>query len=192
MPTNQIEVTVPVTRNNIKKKNLGDNLQHLQIFNSDQIVLERVIASGQTEITYGKVITRDSLKIDQVVIRAGEKGEIMQQLSSTRYIVCFDENPNLLLTFEEDPSAGIFFLVSVYEKDQIGKYHARVQYGDYKYWVIEGQKRKAVIPREGFDKNGKLVQYQKTEIRGAHIMFDYVKTGDTEITTTFATGREVK
>ncbi len=179
-----------------RSKNLSQDINRVQIFNSDQIVLERVIASGSTEIVYGQVIDRGSVKIDQVIIRAHEKGEVMNLSYSNRDTVGFDADATRLLMFDYDGTLDRFYLVCQKEKDHEGNEHPRVQYGEYKFWVMEGYRYSKFFPGHYIYPyiNGAYRETwvrARTETYGAHLLFDYVRENSTEVNTTYATGRTV-
>jgi hypothetical protein len=138
-------------------------------------VLERRISSGQTAIEEGNIVYRDSVWIHQVIIEAETPGENFTPNAPEKYHVGFNaEDKNKFLVFQYNPSYARFMLAFKYEKDSKGRIHPRVQYGEYKFWIMEGTKSYYKVPVYARNQNGRsyIKGYKRKENPAAYLLVE--------------------
>ncbi len=141
VPLNEMEQSqknlIPLTDQLIKEKNLEKRLKRTQVYNANDLVLEKNHVFHSTNVVDGKIVDIDSLKKNQVIIHAGTEGEIMGFPKNGQMTVCFSEDPTLLLTFELR-NDDKFHLLYFQEKATDGQSYPRIKYGNDKFWVMSG------------------------------------------------------
>jgi len=130
--TNKYVLDRPV----IDKYNLShDDLRHIQFYNSEDIVLTRYEASssekttdkGALNLNYGK-------QVDQVIIKAGTPGKVVQTLEGNRLAVSFEPDDSKFLVFGTTSNSNVYHLQALEWKENRGK----VSYGGTTYYTNSG------------------------------------------------------
>lgn len=112
-----------------------EDLNNIQFYSSHDIVLTRYesttsdksTARGNLNVNYGK-------QVDQVVIKAGTKGRIVEQLDDNQYAVSFEPDPSKYLVFGMKTKFDVYYLQALEWENKRGK----VKYGDGYYYTHAG------------------------------------------------------
>lgn len=114
-----------------KQKWSQDDLQRIQFYTSDDIVLTRTISDGETKITEGKIRIINGKKVQQIVIRAKTPGVLVIMPKEDRFGISFEDDDQAYLMFGPNPKYYERFalLAKDWERDR-GKVHYKGQLYD--------------------------------------------------------------
>lgn len=89
------------------------DLQNVQFYLSNDIVLTRKATGYETSIKEGKIRVKEGKKVEKVVIKRGTPGVIVFIPKKNRFAVSFDKDDNKFLMFGPDRKAqGRFVLLA--------------------------------------------------------------------------------
>ncbi len=83
-----------------------DDLQKIQFYLSEDIVLKRQAREGRSRISDGEIKIVDDGKVEKVTIRRGTPGVFIFSPKDNRFAISFDRNDDLYLMFGPNPKAG--------------------------------------------------------------------------------------
>ena len=106
-------------------------LERIQFYVSEDIVLQRRLSGESSQITGGKIRIVDGSKIEEVIIKAGTPGILIDTPERDKFVVAFDSNDeSKYLVFGANPKAnGRYVLLAKEWKRRYGE----VTYGDRLY-----------------------------------------------------------
>lgn len=84
----------------------GEELQQIQFYLSDDIVLYRDLSDSESKISRGKVILKNGRKVEEVTFKKGTPGIMTFHPKSNRLGVSFEEDDDKFLMFGPNPKAG--------------------------------------------------------------------------------------
>ena len=98
----------PFTQRLYDDNNWTENeLKSIQFYVSQDIVLHREIASGESRIESGEIKMVDGRKVEEVVVRKGTPGVLIFLPKENRFAVSFENNgDDRYLMFGPNPKAG--------------------------------------------------------------------------------------
>ena len=116
---------VPLTDSLIKEKGWDKNeVQRIQFYTSDVIVIQREFRNNATAIVSGKVKTVDGRQVEEIKIKKGTPGVAIHIPSENKMEISFDRNDDAALSFGPNPNRGArFYLLADEWKNKIGKVH---------------------------------------------------------------------
>lgn len=126
----------PFTSNLLREGGWNDNdLKKIQFYLSDDLIIQRQITEGSSEITAGKIKIVKGEKLDEVRIPRGTPGVFMFRGKDNHFAVSFDSNSDKrFLMFGPNPKAqGRYVLLASEWQDRQGK----VRYADKFYYTTE-------------------------------------------------------
>ncbi|MCO6459984.1 MAG: hypothetical protein J5I59_01155 [Saprospiraceae bacterium] len=68
----------------------SDKIKHVQFYLDRDIVLYRVLKSGDTRLKEGKLIKRGGNRVEQIVLKSGTPGVVVFMPEEDRLGICFD------------------------------------------------------------------------------------------------------
>ncbi len=87
-------------------------LESIQFYVSEDLVLERQLRDGDTKITSGKIIMRDGRRIERVVIPKGTPGVLLDMPREDRFMIGFESNNDeAYIRFGPNPKTGNQYVV---------------------------------------------------------------------------------
>jgi len=78
-------------------------IERIQFYTSEDIVLYRQISDSETEIINGKIKMENGREVDEVIIKEGTPGVAVWIAEDKRYGISFDDSDELFLTFGPNP-----------------------------------------------------------------------------------------
>ncbi|HHJ49679.1 MAG TPA: hypothetical protein ENJ88_02090 [Phaeodactylibacter sp.] len=109
-----------------------EDLQKIQFYLSQDILLYRTIKSGDTEITRGEIRIRDGVKVEEIVIPAGTPGVFLFSPKANRMAISFEDGDKYFLMFGPNEKLdGRYVLLA----DKWEKHQGTVTYGGSWYKV---------------------------------------------------------
>lgn len=113
----------------------NEDLQHIQFYNSEDIVLTRYESSvsekttdkGTLNLNYGK-------QIDQVVIKANTPGKVVKSMEGNKVAISFEPDENKFLVFGTTSNSNVYHLQALEWRENRGK----VNYGGSVYYTNAG------------------------------------------------------
>jgi hypothetical protein len=81
-------------------------LQRIQFYLSEDIVLRRTLGIGESRITDGKIKVVDGREVEQVVFKEGTPGVLLFSPKQNRLAISFEEDSERFLMFGPNPQAG--------------------------------------------------------------------------------------
>ncbi len=109
-----------------------EDLQKIQFYLSQDILLYRTIKSGDTEITRGEIRIRDGVKVEEIVIPAGTPGVFLFSPKANRMAISFEDGDKHFLMFGPNEKLdGRYVLLA----DKWEKHQGTVTYGGSWYKV---------------------------------------------------------
>ncbi len=108
-------------------------LQQIQFYVSEDVVLRREVSDGASTIESGKIKMVNGRKVEEVVIRKGTPGVFLFKPKENRFAVSFESgNDNAYLMFGPNPKArGKYVLLASKWKDRRGV----ITYDDRKFYT---------------------------------------------------------
>jgi hypothetical protein len=99
------ENLVPFNRDMQKRFNLADKdkLGQVQFYLSRDVILERDVTEGSSEVITGKIKIVQGRKIEQIIIPARTPGVLVRMPQSDRIGIGFENNDKLFLMFGPNP-----------------------------------------------------------------------------------------
>lgn len=156
---------VPYTDSMRQQYNWSESqVRKIQFYVSRDIVLQRELTGGSTEIISGKIKTVNGRKVDQIIIRQGTPGVLTQIPREGKMLVSFERGDDHYLSFGVNPNMdGKYFLLASEWNNGIGK----VTYVNRSY-------------------------YSEPDSRYAHLLVDLRKLLKEQRSVRVAKGRKVK
>ena len=97
----------PLTQRLIDEQNWSDNeLQRIQFYLSEDLVLTRELRDGKSEIRNGQVKIVNGREVEQVVFKRNTPGVFVFSPKTDRIAVSFDDTDEEFLVFGPNPRAG--------------------------------------------------------------------------------------
>ena len=81
-------------------------LQRIQFYLSDDIVLRRTLGIGESRISKGKIEVVDGREVEQVVFKEGTPGVMLFSPKDNRLAISFEEDSDKFLMFGPNPQVG--------------------------------------------------------------------------------------
>jgi hypothetical protein len=126
----------PFTSNLLQEGGFKESdLKKIQFYLSDDIVIQRRLTEGVSEISSGAIKIVKGEKVEEVIIRRGTPGVYLFKSNNENFAIGFDEKSNKrYLMFGPNPKRrGIYVLLASEWKDRTGK----VRYDDKFYFTDE-------------------------------------------------------
>jgi hypothetical protein len=126
----------PFTSNILQEGGWSDtDLQKIQFYLSDDIIIRRQLTEGTSEITSGTIKIVNGQKLEEVRIKKGTPGTFLFRAVKNNFAVGFDANSDKrYLMFGANPKKqGSYVLLASEWKDRMGK----VQYDNRFYFAEE-------------------------------------------------------
>jgi hypothetical protein len=126
----------PFTSNILQEGGWSDSdLQKIQFYLSDDIVIRRNLTEGASEITSGTIKMVKGRKVEEVRIKRGTPGTFLFRANKDNFAIGFDANSDKrFLMFGANPKKqGSYVLLASEWKDRLGK----VRYDDRFYFAEE-------------------------------------------------------
>lgn len=116
---------VPYTDAMKKKYSWGENeIKRIQFYLSREVVLQRQLTNGSTEIVQGKIKTIKGKKIDEIIIPAGTKGVVTEIPRQDKLLVSFELGDDHYLSFGVNPNATEKYMLLASDwKNEMGLVH---------------------------------------------------------------------
>ncbi len=116
---------VPYTDAMKKKYSWGENeIKRIQFYLSREVVLQRQITNGSTEIVQGKIKTVKGKKVDEIIIPAGTKGVVTDIPRQDKLLVSFEVGDDHYLSFGVNPNATEKYMLLASDwKNEMGRVH---------------------------------------------------------------------
>ena len=116
---------VPYTDNMRKQNNWSDEqVRSIQFFTSNDIVLQRAVREGSTEIVQGKIKKVDGKNVEEIIIREGTKGILVDMPRENKMLVSFEIDDQHFLSFGVNPNYGEKYMLLASDwNNGIGKVH---------------------------------------------------------------------
>jgi hypothetical protein len=125
------------TQEKTNKKWSDEDLKKIQLYLSDDIVLQRKLASSSTEIISGQVKIVNGEQVEEVILRRGTPGVLVNVAVDGRLGVSFEKDDAHYLSFVSNPNEGGKYVLAASEwQNKVGK----VKYED-KEWYTNPQYR---------------------------------------------------
>jgi hypothetical protein len=107
-------------------------LQKIQFYLSEDIVLRRQYSEGSSRIEDGDIRVVNGEKIEQVVIPRGTPGALLFQPRTNRFAISFENSDDRFLMFGPNPrmSGRFVLLASEWDRQQ-----GQVTYDGSAYWI---------------------------------------------------------
>lgn len=81
-------------------------LQRIQFYLSEDIVLRRTLGVGESRITEGKIELRNGRDVEQIVFKEGTPGVLLFSPKENRMAISFEEDSEKYLMFGPNPQVG--------------------------------------------------------------------------------------
>jgi hypothetical protein len=129
---------VPYTDAMKKKYNWNDDqIKGIQFYVSHDVILHRELTQGSTEIVQGKIKTINGKKVDEILIRRGTPGVLVEIPKQNKMLVSFEMGDDHYLSFGVNPDAGEKYVLLASDwKNGIGKIH----YSNQEYYTAPDSK----------------------------------------------------
>lgn len=138
----QLEEFTPKEMDRIKLT--GVNLSSVQYYNSDEIILERVLESADAKTIKGVVVFRNGRYVDRVRISKNTPGILVDKDGDGRIWIAFEDGPLQRLPFEKPKYYGNYFSIS---PDRMENGKSFVEYDGVEYRIM-GRSRLLYRPFE--------------------------------------------
>jgi hypothetical protein len=155
----------PFTSNMLKEGGWGDNeLKKIQFYLSEDLVIQRQLTEGTSEITSGKIKIVRGEKLEEIRIPRGTPGVFLFKAKENNFAVSFDATSDKrFLMFGPNPKqSGRYVLLASEWQSRQGK----VQYDNKSYYTTDGSAL-------------------------ANLLVDFRKISQREVQTEVARGRKV-
>lgn len=123
----------------MKKQNNWDEskLRKIQFYVSHQIVLQRELTKGSTEIVHGKIKKVNGKRVEEIIIREGTPGVLVDLPKENKMLVSFELSDNYFLSFGVNPNVGDKYVLLASEwNNGIG----RVTYNNQTFYTDQESK----------------------------------------------------
>jgi len=115
---------VPFTKKLKTENNWSENdLKKIQFYLSNTIVLHRQFGNSETKIESGVIKTVDGKQVEEIVIRKGTPGVVVQKIGEKKMTVSFEIADDYFLTFGAYQNKGgrYYLMLKDYKKDSWSK-----------------------------------------------------------------------
>ncbi len=101
----------------------SDDLQHIQFYLSEDIVLQRNLGIEETRITEGKIQVIDGRDVEQIVFKKGTPGVLVFSPKEKRLAISFEENSDdkYLMFGPNKRAGGRYVLLAKEWRNNLGK-----------------------------------------------------------------------
>jgi hypothetical protein len=114
-----------------------DQIKRIQFYVSHDIILHRELSEGSTEIVRGKIKTINGKKVEEILIREGTPGILVEIPKQGKMLVSFEVSDNHYLSFGVNPNAGDKYVLLASDwNNGMGKIH----YSDKEYYTDRDSK----------------------------------------------------
>lgn len=112
-----------------------EDLNAIQFYSSHDIVLTKYDPLKSNKSTEkGSLNVNVDKAVDQVIIKRGTKGRIVEDLGNEKYAVSFEPDESKVLVYGKQTQFGVYYLQALEWDNGRGK----VQYGDQFYFTNAG------------------------------------------------------
>lgn len=139
------------------------DLQRIQFYVSQDIVLYRKLSGEDTRITKGKIRVVDGSEIEEIIIERGTPGVFVQSPKANRFGVSFESNNRNFLMFGPNPKANGRFVLLAKDWD---KRSGKVTYGDQ---VYDTSSQSAYAALMVDIKKAKKIKYKTKKAEGSRV-----------------------
>lgn len=127
-------MTVPYTVEMQTKYTLGVNqLEQLQFYLSDTVVLYKLTPAGSAKASEGKVVVQDDQHLEEIILRPGTPGVVVG-VKQDMLLVSFEIGPDRFLIFGNRSGKGNYQLMA----EEWSKGHGKLQYAGTTYFAKPG------------------------------------------------------
>ncbi len=88
----------------------GD-LKRIQFYTSDAFILQRKVIDGETRIQEGKIKTINGEKVEEIIIRSGTPGVLVQEASG-KLSISFEKNDSYFINFGKNVNMNNRFSIA--------------------------------------------------------------------------------
>lgn len=81
-------------------------LERIQFYLSEDIVLRRTLTAGESRITRGKIEVIDGRDVEQIIFKEGTPGILLFSPKQNRMAISFEEGSDTFLMFGPNPQVG--------------------------------------------------------------------------------------
>ena len=138
-------------------------LEKIQFYVSEDIVLYRKLSGEDSRITNGKIRVVDGSEIEEVIIEKGTPGVFVQSPKANRFGIAFESDDNNFLMFGPNPKAnGRYVLLAKDWNRRTGK----VSYGTQTYDTSSASAAAALMVDI---KKAKKIKYKTKKAEGQRV-----------------------
>jgi hypothetical protein len=109
-----------------------EDVQRIQFYLSEDIVLSRTLADDQSKIKEGKITIQNDSRVEQLVLKSGTPGTLVMMPKENRFGVSFENDDQAYLMFGPNPKVENHYclLAQSWEQD-----YGEIHYKDNLYHV---------------------------------------------------------
>jgi hypothetical protein len=97
------------------------DLKRIQFYASDDIILQRKISDGATNIVSGKIKSVNGEKVEEIIVRSGTPGVLVQETNG-KLGISFESNDNYFINFGSNSYMDEKYTIAFSElKNKVGK-----------------------------------------------------------------------
>jgi len=111
-----------------------DQLKGVQFYLSHDVILRRELVNGSSEIVHGKIKMVDGRQVDEILIKAGTPGILVDMPKENKMQVSFEAGDDHFLKFGVAPDRGEKYVLVAKEFDPKSKIY-KVLYGGEEYYT---------------------------------------------------------
>ena len=138
-------------------------LERIQFYLSDDVVLRRTLGAGDSRISRGKIKVVDGREVEQIIFKKGTPGVLLFSPKQNRMAISFEEDSDRYLMFGPNPQVGGKYVLLAKDWDRrIGQ----VTY-DSKVYTTTAESALSCLMVD-LDKQRKL-EYKSTTVGGRKI-----------------------
>lgn len=105
------------TKHNIQQS----DLRRIQFYPSEDIILQRKVSDGATNIVSGKIKTVNGEKVEEIIIRSGTPGVLVQETNG-KLGISFESNDNYYINFGSNTYMDQKYTIAFSDlKNKVGK-----------------------------------------------------------------------
>lgn len=112
------------------------DLRKIQYYLSDDVQLERQIRQSASDIVFGEIIIKDGRQIEQLILRKGTPGVLVQLPKQDKLLISFEPGKDdRFLVFTPHPKRNGTFVLSAHNWSE-GR--GQLNYGGNTYYTVAG------------------------------------------------------
>ncbi|HWB62098.1 MAG TPA: hypothetical protein VG603_01215 [Chitinophagales bacterium] len=109
-----------------------DQVKSIQFYLSHDVILQRELTKGTSEIVQGKIKIVDGKRVDEILIKAGTPGVVTSIPKEDKLLVSFEVGDDHYLSFGVNPNIGQKYVLLASEwRNGLGQVH----YGTDEYYT---------------------------------------------------------